>query len=60
MDWRAQSREIRIKSREMTGRTQTLLWWLGGEGVKTTENKKYKQILKVKIVQVVPPEILAQ
>ncbi len=26
-------------SREMTGRTQTLPWWLGGEGVKTTENK---------------------
>ncbi len=25
----------------MTGRTQTLPWWLGGEGVKTTENKIY-------------------
>jgi hypothetical protein len=23
----------------MTGRTQTLPWWLGGEGVETTENK---------------------
>jgi len=28
-----------VKSREMTGRTQTLVWWFGGEGVKTTENK---------------------
>jgi hypothetical protein len=23
----------------MTGRTQTLPWWLGEEGMKTTENK---------------------
>jgi hypothetical protein len=30
-----------VKSREMTGKTQKLLWWLGVEGVKTTENKKY-------------------
>ncbi len=28
-----------VKSREMTGKAQTLPWWLGGEGVKTTENK---------------------
>jgi hypothetical protein len=28
-----------VQSREMTGRAQTLPWWLGGEGVKTTENK---------------------
>ncbi len=27
------------KSREMTGRNQTLPWWLGKEGVKTTENQ---------------------
>jgi hypothetical protein len=27
------------RSREMTGRSQTLLCWLGGGGVKTTENK---------------------
>ncbi len=26
-------------SREMAGRTQTLPWWLGGEGVKTKKNK---------------------
>jgi hypothetical protein len=25
--------------REMTGRNHTLSWWLGGEGVKTTDNK---------------------
>ncbi len=25
--------------REMTGRTQTLPWWLGEEWVKTTENR---------------------
>jgi hypothetical protein len=31
--------KVLIKRREMTGRTQTLAWWLGGEGVKTTENK---------------------
>ncbi len=30
---------VLVKSREMTGRTQKLPWWLGGEGVKTTENK---------------------
>jgi hypothetical protein len=27
------------KSREMTGSSQTLPWWLGVEGIKTTENK---------------------
>ncbi len=30
---------VLVKSREMTGWAQTLPWWLGGEGVKTTENK---------------------
>ncbi len=33
---------VLVKSREMTGRTQTLPWWLRGEGIKnrkTTENK---------------------
>jgi hypothetical protein len=33
---------VLAKSRETTGRTQTLPWWLGGEGVKTTENKIHK------------------
>jgi len=28
-----------VKSREITGRTQTMPWWLGEEGVKTTENR---------------------
>jgi hypothetical protein len=28
-----------VRSRKMTGRSHTLPWWLGGEGVKTTENK---------------------
>jgi hypothetical protein len=28
-----------VKSREMTGTSQTLSWWLVGGGVKTTENK---------------------
>jgi hypothetical protein len=29
-----------VKSRELAGRSQTLpWWWLGGEGIKTTENK---------------------
>ncbi len=27
-----------VKSREMTGRRQTLPWWLWGEGVKTADN----------------------
>jgi hypothetical protein len=27
---------VLVKSIEMTGRTKTLPWWLGGEGVKTT------------------------
>jgi hypothetical protein len=30
---------VLVKSREMTNRIQTLPWWLGGERVKTTENK---------------------
>ncbi len=28
-----------VKSREMTGRSHTLPWWLEAAGVKTTENK---------------------
>ncbi len=39
MDRQARTGEIvLVKSSEMTGKTQTL-WWLGGEGVKTTDNK---------------------
>ncbi len=30
---------VLVKSREVTGRSQILPWWLGGEGVKTTEIK---------------------
>ncbi len=30
---------VLVKSREMTGRTQTLSWWLGGEGIQTTKTK---------------------
>ncbi len=30
---------VLVKSREMTGRSQTLKWWLGGGRVKTTEKK---------------------
>jgi hypothetical protein len=30
---------VLVKRREVTGRTQTLPWWLGGGRVKTTENK---------------------
>ncbi len=30
---------VLVKSREMTGRSQTLPWWLWEGGVKTTENK---------------------
>jgi hypothetical protein len=30
---------VLVKSRDMTSRTQTLPCWLGGKGVKTTENK---------------------
>jgi hypothetical protein len=33
---------VLVKSREITGRTQTLPWWLGEGGVKTTENKTNK------------------
>jgi hypothetical protein len=29
---------VLVKSREMTGGTQTLPWWLGGEGIKRTES----------------------
>jgi hypothetical protein len=28
----------------MKGRTQTLPWWLGGEGVKTTEKNSFTQL----------------
>jgi hypothetical protein len=30
---------VLVKSREMTGWSQTLTWWLGVEGIKMTENK---------------------
>ncbi len=30
---------VLVKSREMTGRTHTLQWWLEGDRAKTTENK---------------------
>ncbi len=34
---------VLVKSREMTGRTETLPWRRGGgEGVKTTENKIHR------------------
>ncbi len=39
IDRQARTRDAVLKSRETTGRSQTLPWWLGGEGVKTTENK---------------------
>jgi hypothetical protein len=38
MGWQARTGDtVLVKSREMTGRTQTLPWWLREEGVKTTE-----------------------
>jgi hypothetical protein len=36
-----------VKSREMTGRTQTLPWWPGGEEVKTTENCTLAQLMAI-------------
>ncbi len=40
MDRQARTHDtVLVKSREMTGRSQTLPCWLGGEGVKTTEIK---------------------
>ncbi len=40
MDGQARTGDkVLFKSRETTGRSQTLSWWLGGAGVKTTENK---------------------
>jgi hypothetical protein len=30
---------VLVKSSQMTGRSQRLPWWLGGGGVKMTENK---------------------
>ncbi len=40
MDRQACTRDtVLVKSREMTGRSQTLPWWLGGGRVKTTETK---------------------
>ncbi len=30
---------VLVKRREMTDRAQTLPWWLGGKGIKTTKNK---------------------
>jgi hypothetical protein len=44
MDRQARTSEIMlVKSREMTGRTQTLAWWLEGEG-------KYERIPNMFIV----------
>jgi hypothetical protein len=34
-----------VKSREMTGRSQTPPWWLGGEGAKTTEKNKLASLV---------------
>jgi hypothetical protein len=34
---------VLVNSREMTGRTQILPWWLGEGRVKTTENKVGKR-----------------
>jgi hypothetical protein len=43
MDRQARTRDTVLdKSREMTERSQTLPLWLGGGGVKTTENKIHK------------------
>jgi hypothetical protein len=40
MDRQARTHDsVLVKSTEMTGRSQTLPWWLGRGGVKTTENK---------------------
>jgi hypothetical protein len=40
MDRQARTRDTALaKSRELTGRSQTQPWWLGGVGVKTKENK---------------------
>jgi hypothetical protein len=40
MDRQARTRDtVLVKSREMTGRSHTLPWWLEAAGVKTTENK---------------------
>jgi hypothetical protein len=36
-----------VKRREMTGRTRTLQWWLGGEEVKTTENCTLAQLMAI-------------
>ncbi len=42
MDRQARTSDtLLVKSRELTGRSQTLLWWLDGGGMKTAENKKY-------------------
>jgi hypothetical protein len=39
---------VLVKSREMTGRNQTLPWCLGGEGVKATKNKIHLPAASVK------------
>ncbi len=40
MDRQARTSDtVLVKSRKMTGRSQTLPWWLGRGGIKTTENK---------------------
>ncbi len=38
---------VSVKSREMTGRSQILPWWLWRKGVKTTENKILSQNTKI-------------
>ncbi len=43
MDRRARTGDtVLVKSREITDRPQTLPWWQGGGGVKTTENKIHR------------------
>jgi hypothetical protein len=38
-----------VKSREMTGRSPTLPWWLEGGRLKTTENKTTLAALSLKL-----------
>ncbi len=60
MDRQARTRvTVKVKSREMTGRSETLSWWRGGGGVKTTENTKHDTLLVLQVYNVDPPPAAA-
>ncbi len=57
-DWQACTGDtVLAKSREMTGMTQTMLLWLGGGGVKTTEKNALAPMAAAHVLSRVPLKV---